>query len=77
MVMKDVALLIATGVAIGAAGAFALARTAESFLFGLSAHDPGTFVAAGVALVLVAALGSFLPARRAAKVDPMLALRCG
>jgi ABC-type antimicrobial peptide transport system permease subunit len=76
MVMKDVAILLATGLAIGTAGSLALARTVQSLLFGLSANDPGTFITAGVALTGVAVLGSFLPARRASRVDPMVALRC-
>jgi ABC-type antimicrobial peptide transport system permease subunit len=76
MVMKDVAVLLAIGVAIGTAGALALARTAQSLLFGLSVHDPGTFAVAGAVLAVAAALGSFLPARRASRVDPMTALRC-
>ena len=76
MVMKDVAVLLAAGLAIGAAGSLALARTVQSLLFGLSANDPGTFITAGVVLGVVAAVGSFLPARRASRVDPMVALRC-
>jgi predicted permease len=76
MVMKDVAVLVAIGVVAGVAGALALVKTAQSLLFGLSANDPGTFVAAGLMLMLVAALGSFAPARRASRVDPLTALRC-
>src|SRR5262249_8010233 len=65
MVTREVGLLLAVGIAIGSAAALALARTAQSLLFGLSAHHPATFVAAVAALTIAAALGSFLPARRA------------
>jgi putative ABC transport system permease protein len=63
------------GVAIGAAGALALTGLAKSFLFEVTPTDPLTF--AGVALVLLASalLASFLPARRAASIDPIVALR--
>jgi predicted permease len=63
------------GVAIGMAGALILARTLQSLLFGLSASDPLTFAVVALVLIVVALLASYIPARRAAKVDPMVALR--
>jgi len=75
LVMKEAAILVAVGVAIGTACSLALARTAATLLFGLRADDPLTFTGAAVLLATVAALGSFLPARRASRLDPMIALR--
>jgi putative ABC transport system permease protein len=67
--------LALVGVLAGAVGAFALARVMSSVLFGVSSTDPITFVAVGALLAAVAFCGSYLPARRATRVDPMIALR--
>ena len=75
LIMREVALLAGAGLLAGAPLAFALGRAAESLLFGVKAGDPLVFVAAGLLLAFVALLGGYLPARRAAKVDPMVALR--
>jgi predicted permease len=63
------------GVAVGVAGALALTRTIQSLLFDVTPTDPLTFAAAASVLVAVAALACWIPARRAARVDPMVALR--
>jgi len=67
--------LVLIGVAIGLASAFALTRVMASLLFGVSATDPVTFIAISLVLISVAALASFVPALRAARIDPMVALR--
>ena len=68
--------LALTGVAIGLLGALAVTRLLSSFLFGVRATDPITFVAIAVLLTMVAMLATFIPARRAARIDPMVSLRC-
>jgi putative ABC transport system permease protein len=66
---------ILIGVAIGLAGSVLLTRALQSMLFGITATDPLTFAAVILILVMTALLACYLPARRAAKVDPMVALR--
>ena len=63
------------GVAIGAVAAFGLSRLLTRFLFGVTAHDPITFAGVATVLSAVALIGVWLPARRAARVDPVVALR--
>ena len=64
------------GSVVGLAAALGLMRFMESMLFGISAADPTTFIGVAFVLFVVTMLASYLPARRAMKVDPMTALRC-
>jgi putative ABC transport system permease protein len=68
--------LALVGVAIGLAGSFVLTRFMSSLLFGINATDTLTFTAIPLLLTLVALTASYVPARRAAGIDPMIALRC-
>jgi predicted permease len=76
MILRQGLRTILAGVAIGAAGALALTSTVRSLLFGVSATDPLTFVSMAFVLVAAALFACYVPARRAARVDPVVALRC-
>jgi ABC-type antimicrobial peptide transport system permease subunit len=67
---------VSIGIAIGLAASFWLTRTMSSMLFEISPNDPLTMVGIAVLLTLVALVASYIPARRATRVDPMIALRC-
>jgi putative ABC transport system permease protein len=75
LIMREAGTLLAFGVTIGIVLALAGARAASSLLFGLKPHDPMTLMFAVGALTAVAAIASFLPAKRASRLDPMVALR--
>jgi len=64
------------GICAGLLGALAVGRAVSSLVYGVAVHDPFTFAGVAVVLTVVAFAACFLPARRAAKVDPMAALRC-
>jgi putative ABC transport system permease protein len=75
LVVGEGLVLASVGVALGLAGALAMTRILTRFLFGVSATDPLTFGGVAALLTAVALMASYLPARRAARVDPMVALR--
>ena len=75
MVLKEVAILAALGIGIGLPAGFLFGRLVESELYGLSAWDPVAIGLATFVLVLTAALAGYVPAARASRVDPMVALR--
>jgi predicted permease len=75
MVLHQGAKLVLIGIAIGLAGSLALGRLINSLLFGVTAYDPITFILVAAVLTSAALAACYLPARRAAKIDPMEALR--
>jgi len=76
MVLRRGVILAVIGIGFGIAGAAALARSLTAMLYGLTPLDPATYVAVTVLFVAVALLAAYLPARRAANVDPLVAIRC-
>ncbi|MEK6301641.1 MAG: ABC transporter permease [Acidobacteriota bacterium] len=76
LVIRQALILVSFGIAIGLTGAFALTRVMASLLYGVSPTDRFTFIAVSVILGSIALLASYLPALKATKVDPMVALRC-
>jgi ABC-type antimicrobial peptide transport system permease subunit len=74
-VMKDALGMVALGIVLGTAGALYLSRFLETLLFGIEPHDPSTFTLVAVLFVAVAIVACYFPARRATRVDPVVALR--
>jgi predicted permease len=75
MILRQGAKLALVGVVVGVGAAFALTRLMTGLLFGVTAHDPLTFVGVAALLILVALLACYIPARRATLIDPIVALR--
>ncbi len=75
LIMREAALLLVIGVAVGMILSLAGATSAGALLFGLQPYDPLTLIASGALLAAIAALASYLPARRTSRLDPMIALR--
>jgi ABC-type antimicrobial peptide transport system permease subunit len=74
-IIAETLTLAAIGMVLGASASWALSRTLTGFLFGVTANDPLTFVAMLSVLGGVAAAAGYIPARRASRIDPMVALR--
>jgi len=75
LVLAEGARLTLIGIVVGLAGSYWATRLLSSFLYQVTASDPGAFAGAAIALFIVALLATYLPARRAAHIDPMTALR--
>jgi predicted permease len=75
LVMRESMILVLAGVLLGVAGAMAASRQIASLLFGLAPADPMTIAAAIVAMMLLSSVAAYLPARRASRIDPIVALR--
>jgi len=75
LILRQGTCLVLIGEAIGIVGALALARLIASLLYGVRATDPWTFVSVGAVLALVALAACYIPARRASKIEPTVALR--
>jgi len=76
LILREVVMLAVIGLVVGLPAAYALGRWTESLLFGVKASDPIVFIGAGLLLTVATLLGGYLPARKAAGIDPLVALRC-
>jgi len=75
MIIGEIALLVIAGTAAGAVAAFGLTKYVSNLVFGLTPNDPLTFVAAAGLLMAVGLVAGYLPARRASRISPLVALR--
>jgi putative ABC transport system permease protein len=77
MIVRNTMKVVAAGIVLGLIGAAVMGRSLESLLFGVSFLDASTYVTAGLGVAALAALAASLPALRAARIDPVSALRIG
>jgi putative ABC transport system permease protein len=75
LVVKSSMKIVLIGVVLGLAGAYILTRVMSNLIFGISVTDPSTFISMSLLLIIIALLASYIPGRRATKVDPIIALR--
>jgi len=75
IVIAEGLMIVAIGAPLGILGSLVLSRLVATQLFGVSPHDPVTLIAASLMIAIIAVVASWLPARRAARVDPIVALR--
>jgi len=75
IVMREVLLLLGIGIAVGLPAALAISNLVRSQLYGMSPSDPKTIALATLGIILIAAISGYLPAWRATRVDPVMALR--
>jgi ABC-type antimicrobial peptide transport system permease subunit len=76
ILVSQTALLGGIGVVLGTAGAIAVTRVLESMLYAVQATDPATLAVSAIVLFGMVLLASYVPARRATRIDPLVALRC-
>jgi len=76
MVLRESLWMVAAGMAVGIPAALGLTKYVQATLYGIKPNDPVSFVAATVLMIVVAGMAAWIPARRAARVDPMRSLRC-
>jgi ABC-type antimicrobial peptide transport system permease subunit len=76
LVVGQGARMVFLGVLVGVAAALALTRLMSSQLYGVRARDPLTFIGVAIVLLIVAIFACYIPARRATRIDPIVALRC-
>ena len=76
LILSNGVWLTAAGLALGVAGSLAMTKLIATLLFGVTPRDPLTLGAAAITLAVVALLACYVPARRAARLDPLIALRC-